>query len=139
MLVGSGDSLMASIEITGLDRIEKKYGTLNTLDAVEPAVRRGTLRNQADLATYPPQRPGSTYRRTGTLGRRWANRIERSTDSLRGITGNITPYAPQVQDAKRQMPIFKRNKWQTDVDVMTKNRSAILSDIKTALLEAFRR
>src|SRR6478736_8361735 len=55
------------------------------------------------LATYPPQRPGNRYRRTGTLGRGWfgaAVQFQGQAFRFQGILGNVTPYADYVQGIK---------------------------------------
>lgn len=41
-----------------------------------PPMRRAGFRLQARMANYPRARPGSSYRRTGTYGRRWVVRTE---------------------------------------------------------------
>lgn len=53
-----------------------------------------------DLASYPPQPAGTTYRRTGTLGRTWsAARPEFAplSSGFEASIGNATPYAVYVQ------------------------------------------
>lgn len=80
----------------------------------------------ARMATYPPAPPNSTYRRTGTLGRRWVMRGTRNGVSVE--IGNNTPYAPKVQGDK-QLPHFRVIGWKTPEDVLTSEGGAILNII----------
>lgn len=89
------------------------------IERLAPAVRRAVLRMQARMAVYPPQRPGSTYVRTGTLGRRWTSgqpTISTSGSAIVGRYGNNTNYAPFVQGDLTQARIH-RGRWQTDEQV----------------------
>lgn len=128
-----------SIEIRGLDKLVKRHGLWKAYAIVEPAVRRGAMRNQATMATYPPAPAGSSYRRTGTLGRRWTTKVYNTGTEIYGVTGNNTPYAPRVQDSQRQMPVFKRIGWPTDATAIDKNRKAITDDVRGVILEALRK
>ena len=67
------------------------------------------------MAAYPPQPSRSTYRRTGTLGRRWTSQVHQSSDGLSGEAGNNTSYGPYVQDSERQAAHMVH--WQTDDQV----------------------
>ncbi len=47
------------------------------------------------MTTYPPQRTGSAYKRTGTLGRSWSWKIDGTGAEIVGRLGsnaNIAPY-----------------------------------------------
>ncbi len=74
------------------------------------------------LATYPPQDPSSTYRRTGTLGRRWT--MQGTRGGLVITIGNNTPYAPRVQGPE-QTAYFKRVGWKNPGDVVAAETGAI--------------
>lgn len=128
-----------SIEIQGLDKLVKRYGIWQAYSIVEPAVRRGAMRNQVTMATYPPVPAGSSYRRKGTLGRRWTTKTYNTGEAIYGVTGNNVHYAPRVQDSQRQKPVFKRIGWPTDADAVEKNRKAITDDIRGVILEALRK
>ena len=125
-----------SIEIKGAKELIKRYG-VRMLEKLEPAVTRGRLRNQRDMAHYPPQRSGSSYVRTGKLGQAWTGKTYNTGDALFGVTGNKMHYAPDVQSRARQRDIF-RGRWQTEVDVMEKNRKDIVDDIQRTALEALK-
>ncbi len=67
------------------------------------------------LAIYPPPRAGQTYRRTGTLKRRWRflkGNVSGSPRKVRGSVWNVTPYAQWVQDEQRQAWMH-RGRWNT--------------------------
>ena len=72
------------------------------------------------LAAYPPAR--TSYRRTGTLGRRWALEGPKVVaQGLEAIAGSNLEYAPFVQGFRRrrprQRPLFKRYGWPNVEDV----------------------
>jgi len=71
------------------------------------------------MRTYPPQRPGSSYRRMNTLKGSWARRIDGSGADIVGhveSNGNVAPYNRLVQDRTRQArPHVGR--WRTAQDV----------------------
>lgn len=101
---------------------------LTYLEAMHGA-RRGMAAGGAlilsKLATYPPQRPNSRYRRTGNLGRRWTMR-------QRGLTvtiGNNAEYAEEVQGEK-QKHFHRETGWQTPEDVVNANGPAIINMIR---------
>ena len=75
-----------------------------TADAVEQSVQYIA----ADAAVYPPQRTGSSYRRTGTLGRRWGASVTVLGSSVSGLVNNPTNYGPQVMGDEGQIPIHKK-------------------------------
>ena len=83
--------------------------------ALRGAVEDGTTYVLYKIRRYPPQRPGSSYRRTNTLKRSWSRRIEGRGLEIRGIVasnGNMAPYNRTVQDRDRQARIH-RGRWQT--------------------------
>lgn len=93
-------------------------------DVVKREIRtvmdKGLLLMQADAADYPPPPPGSTYRRTGTLGRLWTSAQHRFTvkgDVLEGRIGNATPYAHEVQSAASQA-VYHQGRWKTVEQIM---------------------
>lgn len=81
-----------------------------------------------DLQTYPPQRTGSSYVRTGTLRRSWSRDIDGQGLAMRGIVGsneNMAPYNRLVQDADRQAPIHHGLWTNTAQNVVSRNETAI--------------
>lgn len=79
------------------------------------------------MRTYPPQRPGSSYRRTNTLKGSWARRIDGSGADIVGhveSNGNVAPYNRLVQDRTRQArPHVGR--WRTAQDVSERSTRQI--------------
>jgi len=128
---------MASIEIKGVDELIKKLGKVEGVKVLEAPMQRAVLRLQRDMADYPPQRPASSYVRTGTLGRRWTVKVRRYASGLEGRVGNNTVYAPFVQSHRFQSRIH-RKRWQTDAKVIDKNRQAIVADFERAIKQALK-
>lgn len=133
-----------SIDIQGLD------GLLAALERYEeiaqPIIQKASdaalLGLIPDLADYPAPPAGSTYRRSGTLGRLWgAARPEWQAiaSGFEGAIGNNTPYGPWVQDAKLQAKQHKGT-WTTDQAVVDKHAvdtqayfDAALQDVADAI------
>jgi hypothetical protein len=114
---------MVVVEVRGLDEAQRR------LDAnLDRVLRRGTRRAiehvRAVLATYPPKPPGSTYDRTGSLGRAWAVEVRGLAGNIVGIAGNTMPYAPKVQDLQEQRDVH-RGRWPTVQGVVQKEAGSI--------------
>lgn len=114
-----------TVSIAGLDdalrRLERAAGDEALRRGMVRAVER--LRNR--MADYPQQRRGSSYRRTGTLGRRWETRVESASGGVRGRVGNYTvDYAPLVQSHRFQARVH-RGRWQTDQQVIERETETI--------------
>lgn len=97
----------------------------------EDVLERGIYRMQGDLQAYPAAPPHSTYRRTGTLGRRWL--VQPDRPHLRFWLGNNTQYAPYVQDQERQAKVHRRTGWPTAQGVAEKREGEIAQDMATSL------
>lgn len=70
---------------------------------------------QQDIKRYPPIPPGSTYVRTGALGRSWQKRVDVSR--LYGEVGSEgVDYAPYVQGSDSQAWMH-RGRWRTTADI----------------------
>jgi hypothetical protein len=67
---------------------------------------------QAVMQRYPPAPPSSSYRRTGTLGRRWVATASGYVGQIQGILANPTPYAPLVVGDEDQAWMHK-GRWAT--------------------------
>lgn len=108
---------------------------LDVLQVLEGPLDRGAFRIEAALKAYPAQRSGSSYRRTGTLGRRWTTRPIREADTVGREVGNNTVYAPFVQSDEMQA-YMHRGVWRTDADVLRREAPAIVRDVEDALSDA---
>lgn len=80
----------------------------------EEAMLQSLLYLQSQTPPYPPQRPGNTYRRTGTLGRSVTSlaannpnaltKVKTFTGGVEGLWGTRVKYAPEVigRDTQRE-------------------------------------
>jgi hypothetical protein len=124
---------MASIEIQGLDALFRKLDRIEDVqNTLMPPMQRAVLRLQRDMADYPPKRAGSSYVRTGTLGRRWTTKVDRTSDGLQGKIGNNTAYGPFVQSKRFQASVH-RGRWQTDAQVAERNERDIVADFNATI------
>jgi hypothetical protein len=132
----------ASIEIKGVDKLVKKLGAVEGTKVVKPPMQRSVLRLESRMKKYPPTPPRSSYRRTGLLGRSWTSTVKDSGSmgniSVEGRVGNRTHYAPRVQSAKFQKPIFKRIGWTTDQAALQAETPAIVKDFQDAIEDALK-
>ena len=96
--------------------------------AMRGAMNDATALLLRELQTYPTQRTGSSYVRTGTLRRSWSRDIDGQGLAMRGIVGsneNMAPYNRLVQDADRQAPIHHGLWTNTIQSVVSRNETAI--------------
>jgi hypothetical protein len=123
---------MSSIDIEGIDKLFAKLDRAQAISTLRPPMQRSVYRLQRDMAQYPPARPGSSYIRTGTLGRRWTTQVTETADGLTGKTGNNTSYGPFVQSQMFQAAVHQ-GRWQTDQQVMDRNRESIQADFERTI------
>jgi hypothetical protein len=126
---------MASIEIRGVQEIVEKLGAAAAFQTLRAPMQRSVFRLEAGMKKYPPQRAGTSYRRTGTLGRRWTSAITQSANELEGKIGNATSYGPFVQSQMFQAATH-RGIWQTDQEIATRETPFIVADFDQAIQEA---
>lgn len=94
-------------------------------------------RTHKRVATYPTQQP-TTYRRTGTLGRRWIHYYGTESGNLVAIVSNNVPYAQWVQDEDRQSRVMKAKGWITVQEAGRHEwKAGTLGPIKDALSKPF--
>lgn len=113
-------------------RLARLYG--------EFALLMGDLATQChdELATYPPQRAGTKYRRTGTLGRSWSHRVLLKSDRIEAVVGSqgqIAPYNVFVQGPNRR-PVFGVIGWKTPKEVLKKKWPRLKREIRAKLKDA---
>lgn len=104
--------------IRGLTHLEAMRGAQRGLAA-------GGALILSRLATYPPQRPNSRYRRTGNLGRRWTMRQRGWTVTI----GNNAEYAEEVQ-GRKQEHFHRETGWKTPDDVVRESGDEIVNMIR---------
>lgn len=96
--------------------------------AMRGAMNDATALLLRELQTYPSQRTGSTYKRTGTLRRSWSRDIQGEGLAMRGIVGsneNMAPYNRLVQSEADQATVH-RGRWTNTVqNVVSRNETAI--------------
>ena len=126
-----------TIQIKGIDELIRKLGRAEGMKHLRAPMQRAVYRLQARMAQYPAQRTNSSYRRTGTLGRKWTSKIEQGNGIIRGKVGNNTEYAPLVQSYQFQARIH-RGLWQTDRYVMDTEHRTIIRDFESAINGALR-
>jgi len=128
--------MTVSIHIAGIDALQRKLGQ-DFRRVLRPPMQKAVHLLQADMADYPPQRPGSAYRRTGTLGRTWTTEVTDVNSGVEGKVGNMTEYAPLVQSRQFQAAVH-RGRWQTEQDVLARNMARIERFFQDAVDAALR-
>jgi len=130
---------MAQIEIKGLPELFRKLGAIEKIqDVLEPPMQRAVLRVQARMAKYPPPPAKSRYVRTGTLGRRWTTRVDRTVAGVIGKVGNNTIYGPFVQSKQFQAKVHQGRWTNTDEQVLSEELPTITADFNRAVDEALK-
>lgn len=109
--------MSVTITITGAEEIVRRLDNATATQTLQRAVMRSVNLLANRMAKYPPARAGSSYVRTGTLGRRWTTEVKTMSDRVQGKVGNNTVYGPWVPGKLFQATIH-RGRWQTDQDVM---------------------
>jgi len=109
--------------IRGAEEVIARLDTAALGLAVDRSLREASLRMVGELARYPSPPSGSTYRRTGTLGREWAT----TNTFLRHIIGNNVRYATYVQGPEQAW--MHRGRWRTADEVAQASVPAIAVDI----------
>jgi len=127
----AGGVMQPAIRIEGLDHCIRKLGRLAAFKELRPPMLRGVAMLHEAVAEYPPPPAGSTYRRTGTLGRRWTTRVETLT-KFEGVIGNNTVYGPYVQDKGEQAKVHQ-GRWQTIQSVVDDGRAAVVAGFQAVI------
>lgn len=129
---------MLDIRVTGIEPIQRNLSNVGTNfdNILRPPMVRSLARLQAAIAKYPPPPAGSTYRRTGQLGRSWTNRISAQGNKLTGELGNNTRYARWVQGHGFQNRKVHAGRWDTDEMVARANEGDIVRDFDRTIAEA---
>lgn len=123
---------MIETELEGDDKTARLLQSLQTPGFLMQTFERIGAQLNTDLATYPAERPESNYVRTNTLGRNWTHEEFVSLYEISTVLGNVTPYAPYVQDPDEQAGMHVGT-WQTTADVMKKREQWIIEQIETGI------
>jgi len=124
---------MPAIEIKGLEQLFRKLERAKAIETLRPPMQRGVLRLQRAMQEYPPAPAHSTYKRTGTYGKRWLTKVDTYADGLVGRVGNNVAYAPFVGSSIFQTRQHASTGWETDQKAVDENEAAILADFQQAI------
>ena len=124
---------MSQIEVIGLSKLNAKLGRIqnNVTPGLIKTTKKATLLVHSNLPGYPPPPAGSTYRRTGLLGRTITTDVKSLGNEVVGVIGTITKYAPWVISKKRvgnRGPQSRAHKvrWWTLQEEVARHRKAIV-------------
>jgi len=110
--------------------------------AMRAAMEDATTLIHRQMQTYPPQRPGGTYKRTNTLRASWFRRISGQGNEIVGevvSSGNTAPYNRLVQDADRQAAVHRGRWTNTAQEVQRRTTPTIQRYFDRRLREEFGR
>ena len=140
------------IYIRGLEQLQGKFGALQSKfpKFMQDATKAAVLYVHSQIPAYPSPPAGSTYRRTGTLGRSVTTLMGTNPDALSriegglggeviGIVGTKLSYAPWVIDSERQTKGHKATGWYTLQGVVGKLQKQIRDVYEKALNTFIRR
>jgi len=109
-----------------IDRLRRVPGKLD--QGVSDALTEFLAILRGDLAEYPPQVPGTRYRRTGLLGQRWSSATTRvrhvGLHRLEARMTNTRPGAAYVQLGTMQAAAH-RGRWKTAEQIIEENRGEL--------------
>jgi len=127
-----------SIRIEGVDKLVKKLGVAGSKKVLKKPMQQSLRILESDIADYPDKPAGSTYDRTGILGKKWTVKTTNVANGIRGVVGNRTDYAPWVQSHLFQTRAHRRTGWPTDKKVIDQNRKRIVELFNKAIKEAIK-
>lgn len=99
----------------------------------QEALNEGATMFRQLMSVYPPERPGSTYVRTGDLGRGW--RVVASAERIR-VRNDTVPYAVFVQGSYRRW-FHKETGWKTPREVWNERGEVIRTAIRRGAVRAW--
>lgn len=119
------------IRIQGVEEIVRRLGVAQTVRLLRSPIWRGVARIVSFMGEYPPQPADTTYRRTGTYGRRWTEEVTETEDSIQGEAGSNSSYGPFV--GSEQFQARWMGHWQTDEDAVDEFEPVIGREIEETL------
>lgn len=119
-------------------KVRAAFKALGSGAFLKPAGQRIGLKLTTDLKRYPAEPAGSTYRRTGLLGRRWTFQVSAGLFGVAVTAGNNTIYGVWVQSAAQQAQV-DAGRWQTDEEVLDNNIAYIEKEVGEAVEEQIKR
>lgn len=129
------------VVITGLDQLKAKIDKMivNATPEIERATRKALLYMHGQLPPYPAPRPGQTYTRTGTLGRKITTEVRTlSASEVQGLIGTNVKYAPWVISNAAIGKVgpqawMHKGRWWTLQEEVAKQRSKMIEIYKDAV------
>jgi hypothetical protein len=122
-------SIMANskINIQGLDKLRLKLAFMKDPRGVKAGVAEAANHLKAKASIYPPPPAGSSYVRTGTLGRKWIVNLK----NLGATVSNNTTYGPFVQggDGEQTMQ-HAMTGWQDTDEIAEEQSEKVVSLIQ---------
>lgn len=133
--------VQTEIALEGLDEVLDllRRGDVNAAKALARSMRASTELLRDRMAKYPPPPPDSSYRRTGTLARKWeaGARISGFAGEVMGFARNKeTPYASYVQGFVEQARVHQ-GRWQTEREVLEKSEDEIMEIFEAEIAALF--
>lgn len=135
------------VTILGLDRLNKRLTRVNKdlTPKLEAAQEEANLVVLGNIPGYPPPIATSPYKRTGTLGRNFSQRVDRlGGNQIVGYVGNPTKYAPWVisekklSDGRGPQARVHRDRWYTLQKVVEDSAKDILRVLRGAVKDILR-
>jgi hypothetical protein len=118
-----------TVEIRGQEKLLRKLRKLNPRQ-LETSLQAGGEIVVGEMVKYPPPPSGSSYVRTGALGRSWKAKPQRSDFAVKVFADDaVAPYAPYVEGDKTQASIH-RGRWQTLVSTAKEKVPDIVKRLK---------
>lgn len=113
-----------TLEVEGLDEAQAAAERVGKAlpEVLHQAMTRAVRYVQGEVPEYPPEPPGSRYRRTATLGRSLTGMagtaegalagVETVAGGVRGFVGSAVPYAPEViGEEGEQAEVHQEHGW----------------------------
>ena len=121
------------IRVEGDEEIIKKLtNTAIVQGELEDAGVKSGAAVQKRAATYPRQVPGSSYKRTGTLGRNWGFTVKPFATGVRSFLENPVEYAHAVQGTIDQQIDVHKGRWPTTTQMLKEQTQKIVGFFTTA-------
>ena len=121
-----------TITVKNLEAVQRKLDNLDRGDYLKGVADAGAQLLRAEMRRYPPPPPNSSYRRTGTLGKSWTQKVTGGRDGWLAAVGTLLKYAPYVQDETRQAECHQ-GRWQTVQSVAKDKQAEIFNFVKRAI------
>ncbi|HUV82854.1 MAG TPA: hypothetical protein VMW53_07265 [archaeon] len=121
--------------IKGLDKLNKKLKGMSGPELkkeLTDTTQKALFYVHGTVPPYPAPPVGSTYKRTGTLGRGINTQVKTIGGEIAGVIGSPTVYAPWVISSKAvdevgpQTSVHKRTGWYTLQSVVEKARKTVV-------------